>query len=784
MPRTGRMPRMGILCAVAVAVASAFAVSGPAGASHIAGQPDPYFTCQASTARVTLLNGDPIPPVDPLGANLEREECAEDTGGLPFIALPPPPAPNPLLETTTAQARTQILCATDDPDPLVTPENNEACDAGRQSFEQQVLSTADVTDTTVRLGPLTIVVTAANTEARARCGPGNVPVLSSDSRVLGLSIGGSPVPVPDLLITGDPNQVIEIPGLLRITLNELLGTPGAFAGNAESATFPDNAAEGFVTRRAVHLEVLPGLSAIAPGNAADVVVSESTADFHGDVCPEGRIVVKKETAPDESPNATNFDFASPGLTPASFQLMDDGTRTFDEVQPGTFTITEGPPTGDYVLTAINCAENRTDNSTTAVGTRSASINVGPGETVTCTFINAKPPPGVCPTGSTQNQQGQCVITNVTCPAGSTGPNQQGQCIVNTTTCPPGSTRPDPNGPCVVTTPICPAGSTANAQGQCVIDVPNCPPGSTRPNPTGPCVVTTPTCPPGSTASGNQCINNTISCPPGSTNVGNQCVVDRPNCPAGSARNPQGQCVVQNVQCPTGTVFNPTTLGCAEGPRGGTLVPIDQRFRFFFPASPCVRGGFGPLVGIVGTNGPDRITGTNSSDRIFALAGDDRVSGGRGDDCVEGGAGRDVVDGSNGNDFLLGGSSNDRMEGGPGNDRFAGNSGRDVLSGGQGNDRMNGDAGNDRLNGGFGNDVIRGGPGNDGISNGNGRDRVTGGTGNDTINVAIVGPAARVDCGPGRDRVRITPGRRGGPLRDRFRRCEFVYIARRTTVPRR
>ena len=52
----------------------------------------------------TLLDGDPIPPVDPLGANLEKEECAEDTGGLPDIALPPAPAPNPVVTTTTAQA--------------------------------------------------------------------------------------------------------------------------------------------------------------------------------------------------------------------------------------------------------------------------------------------------------------------------------------------------------------------------------------------------------------------------------------------------------------------------------------------------------------------------------------------------------------------------------------------------------------------------------------------------------------------------------------------------------
>ena len=787
------MPRTGYLFVVAVALIGAFAFSGPAGADHVAGQ-EPYFSCQASTARVTLLNGDPIPPVDPLGANLEREECAEDTGGLPDLQIPPPPADNPLLETTTAQARTQILCATDDPDPLVTPENNEDCDSGRRSYEQQVLSTADVTDTTVRLGPLTIIVQAANTLARASCGPGNLPVLNSDSKVLGLSIAGSPVPVPDFLISGNPNQVIEIPNLLKITLNELLGTPGAFSGNAEDATFPDNAPSGFVTRRAVHLEVLPGLAPLVPGNAVDVVVSESTADFHGDVCPEGKVVIKKETAPDEDPNSSIFNFGAPGLQQGTFfNLTDDGVKTFDEVTPqeAAYTVTEGAQSNsDYHLTAIQCVENRTENSDGSVVTRTASVKVEPGETVTCTFINAKPPPGVCPAGSTPNQQGQCIIDTISCPPGSTL-NNQGQCIVNTTTCPEGSTRPDPNGPCVVTNITCPPGSTGpNQQGQCISNTITCPAGST--NQQGQCVNNTVTCPPGSTLQNGQCVNNTITCPAGtqgpnaqgqcvnntlncpagSTQVGNQCVVSRPDCPQGSTRNAQGQCVITSVQCPAGTSFNPTTLGCTSAPLGGTLVPINQ-VAGAFAASPCIGQAFGALVGIVGTNGDDRITGTNTSDRIFALGGNDRVSGGRGDDCVEGGSGRDVIDGSNGNDVMLGATGNDSASGGPGRDRITGGSGSDGLRGDAGNDSITGGSGRDKIRGGDGNDRLVGGSGNDGIHTGNGRDRVNAGSGNDIINAATRGAPAFVDCGPGKDRVRVNKNER-----HRTRNCEFIDITRR------
>ena len=620
MPRMGRMPRMGILIAVAVAVASAFAVSGPAGANHVPGLKDPYFTCQASTARVTLLNGDPIPPVDPLGANLEREECAEDTGGLPDIALPPPPAPTPVVETTTAQARTQILCATDDPDPLVDPADNELCDAGEPSYNQQVLSTANVTDTTIRLGPLTIVAEAANTSARARCGPGNVPVLSSTSQVLNLNIGGSPIPIP--LVTGEPNQVIEIPGLVRITLNELVGTPGAFPGNAQNATFPDNATEGVVPRRAILIEVLPGLQATLPGNAADVVVAESTADFHGDVCPEGTIVVKKQTAPDENPNATNFGFASPNLTPATFSLMDDGVRTFNEVQPGTYNISENAPPSPYALAVIDCLD-REDNTTSTVATRTAAVNVGPGETVSCTFTNVRPgppPPG-----------------QVTCPAG-TVPNEQGQCIINRTDCPPGTGR-NPQGQCVITNVRCPDGTFFDPRTFACIERPQ---GGTL-VPLNPQVR--------QFFRGSPCIG------PG---FGALFVVLGTNGP-------------DRI---TGTNMSDRIFSLAGDDRvsGGR-------------GDDCMEGGSGRDVldgsngndFLLGGTGNDRMEGGPGNDRFSGGSGRDTLSGGLGNDRMIGAGGRDRLQGGFGNDRLIGGSGNDGIHTGNGRDRVNAGSGNDVVN---------------------------------------------------------------------------------------------------------
>jgi len=429
--------------AVALAIVGVLSFAGPASANHIAGQ-EPYFSCESSVARASVLNGTLLPTLDPLAANSNKEECAEDLVGVPTVALPPPPAADPPITATAAQASTEILCATDDPDPAVTPANNDDCDAGRRSFEQQVLSKADAGDIRINLPgapanpAIEIVAQAANTSARAFCGPGNVPTLTSTSNVVNLVLRIAGVVVPIQLPAPNVEQVIDL-GVLKLTLNERIGTEGAKA---------DNSPADELTRRAIHLEVPSGVEP-GKGSVADVIVAESVADFHGDVCPEGKIVVKKETAPDESPNTTSFGFtAGTGLDPASssFNLMDDGSRQLagtaatltpsdNEVLPGIYSIQENPPTGDYVLTAIDCSANRSGTAAVDVSTlRRATVNVGPGETITCTFINAKPPPGVCPAGSTPNAQGQCIITQINCPAGSTL-NQQGQCIINTTTCP-------------------------------------------------------------------------------------------------------------------------------------------------------------------------------------------------------------------------------------------------------------------------------------------------------------------------------------------------------------
>jgi Ca2+-binding RTX toxin-like protein len=204
------------------------------------------------------------------------------------------------------------------------------------------------------------------------------------------------------------------------------------------------------------------------------------------------------------------------------------------------------------------------------------------------------------------------------------------------------------------------------------------------------------------------------------------------CPTGSTYDISGNvCVIEGS---SGSTYGTIIIGAPfQGPEGGTVVPIDLA-RKKYGNSACLKGKKNPKYAIIGTNKADHITGTNKADRILARGGKDSVSGGRGNDCIDGGKGAD------------------------------------NLSGSLGKDRIYGRTGGDHLNGAAGSDYLNGGAGNDSINAGFGRDRVLGGSGRDLINVATAGPPARVNCGSGRDKVRVN-----AIEAHRTRGCEVKYV---------
>jgi hypothetical protein len=81
---------------------------------------------------------------------------------------------------------------------------------------------------------------------------------------------------------------------------------------------------------------------------------------------------------------------------AAFSLDDDNdptlsnTQTFTNVKPGTYTFTEGDPTPGFDLTGLSCVASGTGTSyTTDQANRLASITLGTGGGVTCTYTNTQ-----------------------------------------------------------------------------------------------------------------------------------------------------------------------------------------------------------------------------------------------------------------------------------------------------------------------------------------------------------------------------------------------------------
>ena len=102
----------------------------------------------------------------------------------------------------------------------------------------------------------------------------------------------------------------------------------------------------------------------------------------------GTIVIRKSTFP---AGGTGFSF-NESVTSGSFLLNDGGSQTFVSVTAGTYTVTEADPAvtpGGWTLADLSCDDS---DSVGDVAARTATVNVGASETVTCTFRNLETAP--------------------------------------------------------------------------------------------------------------------------------------------------------------------------------------------------------------------------------------------------------------------------------------------------------------------------------------------------------------------------------------------------------
>jgi len=142
----------------------------------------------------------------------------------------------------------------------------------------------------------------------------------------------------------------------------------------------------------------------------DTVLADVTEKISISNC--AKVIITKKTLPEN--DTTSFGFTHEldflGIQwPGSFSLSDKGSRTYSNVViPGTgYKVTENDPKPGFELTGIVCSNSNSEAPAviTNLSSRSATFDLGRGETVDCTFTNTK--------------RGKIIIDKVTYPGGST-----------------------------------------------------------------------------------------------------------------------------------------------------------------------------------------------------------------------------------------------------------------------------------------------------------------------------------------------------------------------------
>jgi hypothetical protein len=93
-----------------------------------------------------------------------------------------------------------------------------------------------------------------------------------------------------------------------------------------------------------------------------------------------KLIVEKQTVPNGAPG--NFTFTGT----AAGTISDNGQIVVADLTPGTYTSIENDPAPSFLLSSIGCDDA---NSTGSLATRTATFRLEAGETVRCTFTNAK-----------------------------------------------------------------------------------------------------------------------------------------------------------------------------------------------------------------------------------------------------------------------------------------------------------------------------------------------------------------------------------------------------------
>lgn len=115
----------------------------------------------------------------------------------------------------------------------------------------------------------------------------------------------------------------------------------------------------------------------------------------------GTLIIELETVPASQAGTFQFTGVPSGTITA------ESTLVVTDLAPGTYTTTEANPAPDFDVTAVECDDGASATPSSGdAGSRTAVLNLDPGETIRCTFTNA--------------QRGSVVVASQTTPDGVTG----------------------------------------------------------------------------------------------------------------------------------------------------------------------------------------------------------------------------------------------------------------------------------------------------------------------------------------------------------------------------
>jgi uncharacterized repeat protein (TIGR01451 family) len=122
-------------------------------------------------------------------------------------------------------------------------------------------------------------------------------------------------------------------------------------------------------------------------NGPDATPADNSSSDSTPLNIPGDIIILKVSEPGGASEI--FTFTHTITAPNSFTLTHGAAQGFNDITPGAYTVTEADPTltpGGFDLSGIACDDA---NSTGNTGARTATINLDPGETVTCIFTNTQ-----------------------------------------------------------------------------------------------------------------------------------------------------------------------------------------------------------------------------------------------------------------------------------------------------------------------------------------------------------------------------------------------------------